>query len=322
MQLAVVRHTPAPLDRALVDSARDFAQASASPATRRAYSSDWRQFSAWCAALGARPLPASPETVCAYLAHLANEGRKVATIGRALSSISQAHKAAGLDSPRASGVVQRVFRGIRRTLGVSPRRVSPLVTPELRAVVGGLPDTLAGKRDRALLLLGFAGAFRRSELVALNVEDLATVPEGLVALVRRSKTDQEGQGKRTGIPFGPDAGLCPVRAVRAWLDVAGIREGSLFRAVTRDGRVLPWRLSGHSVACIVKRSLERAGFPSGDYSGHSLRAGLATSAARARVARHRIAVQGRWAPGSAIVDTYIRDVAAFEDNAAAGALSL
>lgn len=206
----------------LADSARVYAENSRAESTRRVYDSSWRAFLAWCEERSLQPLPATPATVALYLAHLAT-GHKVSTIERALA---QAHVLAGAPSPRSGAAVREVLKGIRRQLGTQQTRKAPLLVADLRAVCESLPSTLTGARDRAVLTLGFAGAFRRSELVALDVQDLAFDRNGLRVTLRRSKTDQEGQGAVTAIPYGSNPATCPVRAAMAWLEASGIREGA------------------------------------------------------------------------------------------------
>jgi integrase len=191
----------------------------------------------------------------------------------------------------------------------------PALTEHIRAMVGHLPGSLLGTRDRALILLGYAGAMRRSELVGLDVADLEEADDGLVVLIRRSKTDQAGAGRRIGIPSGEHAGTCPVAAVRAWLEAARLEAGPLFRPVSRHGRVLPTRLSGRAVAEVVKRSLRAAGRPAGRYAGHSLRAGFITQAAMAGVGERAIQDQSGHR-SLAVLRRYIRDGTLFRDNAA------
>lgn len=300
-----------------IESAEGYAAASRAENTRRAYGSDVRAFAAWCAARGLAALPAAPESVALYLAAMADAGRTVATIGRALVAISQAHKLAGLDSPRSHRAVQETFKGIRRTLCIAPKSKAPMMVDALRSAVETLPAGLLGERDRALLVLGFAGGFRRSEIVGLDVADLDFGAEGLAVTLRRSKTDQEGAGRKVGIPYGGNPATCPVRAVRAWLDASGITTGAVFRAVNRHGRVSPERLSDRSVANIVKGAAERAGLDPERFAGHSLRAGLATSAAKAgKSERSIMATTGH--RSVTMVRRYIRAAELFSDNAASG----
>ncbi len=179
---------------------RAYIDAATAPNTRRAYRSDWDDFTRWCMAHGLLSLPATPETVALYLAALAAVA-KVSTVGRRLTAIAKAPRAAGYETPTKSEAVHLTMRGIRRTHGVAPNQKAPAVLAVLRAMLAVLPDTLIGTRERALLLLGFAGAFRRSELVSLDVADLAFGEQGMTVTLRRSKGDQEGEGAKKGIPL-------------------------------------------------------------------------------------------------------------------------
>lgn len=192
-----------------------------------------------------------------------------------------------------------------------------MLVGDLKQILDQFPDSLLGRRDRALLLVGFTGALRRSELVALDVGHLERTSEGLVISIRRSKTDQDGEGRKIGVPAGTDPGTCPVHAVEAWLAAAKIESGAVFRVMNRHGQVLPKRLSGEGVAIVVKRYVGKLGFDSALFSGHSLRAGLATSAAAAGKGERAIMNQ----TGHRSVTTvrrYIRDGNLFRENAADG----
>ncbi|HEY4027483.1 MAG TPA: site-specific integrase [Candidatus Dormibacteraeota bacterium] len=303
---------------ALGQAAQDFVEASKAPNTLRAYRSDWRHFVAWCSSHGLAPLPAGSDTVALYLAAMAHGGAGAVTIQRRLSSISQAHQAAGhVPSPTQDFLVRQVMRGIRRTLGVAPKHQKmPLAAAELRRLVETTPGgTLAGLRDRALLLVGHLGAFRRSELVALDVEDVEETSGGLRLRVRRSKTDQEGEGLHKGIPRRRDRTICPVLALGAWLDAADIATGPVFRAVNRHDQVAVVRLSDRAVALVVKRSCERAGLDPAQYAGHSLRSGFATAAAEGGAPERAIMRQGGWT-SETMVRRYIRMAQLFQENAA------
>src|SRR5262245_44014162 len=232
---------------ALVDQARTFAAEAKAPATRRAYRGAWRAWVTWAEAHRVAVLPAAPETVACYLTALAEAGRRVPSLELALAALAAAHQAAGHASPRTAPVVREVMKGIRRTLGVAPHPKAPVRVPELRAMLTAAPAGLLGLRDRALLLVGFASALRRAELVSLNLEDVATGPDGLTLTLRRSKTDQERAGRPIGVPFGSAPAVCPVRALAAWVAAAGITEGPIFRGVSRHGALLG-RLSGRGVA--------------------------------------------------------------------------
>ncbi len=258
------------------ERAREYARASRSASTLKAYRIDWADFEAWCAGQQLAALPATPDTVAAYIAAQAGS-HKASTIQHRLSSISMRHQTAGYDSPTKNELVRSVLKGIRRELGTAPAEKAPLLATDVRAMVAALPDTLTGKRDRALLLLGFAGAFRRSELVALNVADLEFTADGIVVTIRRSKTDQEGQGRKLGIPSLPTSTACPVRAVRAWLEASAITEGPIFRPIGVGSRVSATRLSGQGVGIVVKRNLPRDRDRT-KFAGHSLRSGFVSSA--------------------------------------------
>jgi site-specific recombinase XerD len=307
--------TQARVPAALSDEARDYVRASKAPATLRAYRADWTDFSYWCQARGLQALPAAPETVAGYLTDLARVA-KPATLQRRLSAISQAHQAAGHETPTRAAVVRATHAGIRRTKGTASSAKAPALTADVRRMVEGLPDTLAGRRDRALLLVGFAGAFRRSELVGLDVADVEEVAEGLAVTIRRSKTDQEGEGRKIGIPYGSHPETCPVRAVRAWLEVSEISSGPLFRPIDRHGNLKPARLSDRAVALVVKRRAQAAGLNPESFAGHSLRAGLATAAAAAGVPERAIMAQTGH-KSLPILRRYIREGSIFRDNAAA-----
>ncbi len=195
--------------------AREYIAAAKSEATLKAYAADWADFMAWAEAVGFSFLPATPGTVAVYASTVA-ESLKTSTITRRLASISQAHQAAGHESPTSHPAVREVMKGIRRVKGAAQDAKAALVTEDIREMVETLPDNLKGARDRALLLLGFAGAFRRSELVGLDVADMEFVKEGVRVTIRRSKTDQEGEGRVVGIPFGSRIETCPVRSLEAW----------------------------------------------------------------------------------------------------------
>jgi site-specific recombinase XerD len=212
--------------RAALEGAADLARAEKADATKRAYASDFAIFRAWCAEQGLCPLPAEPAAVAAFIAAETARGIKSATLGRRVAGIRHAHKLAGLASPTDDERVKAVIRGARRTLGVAPVKKSAATSDKVLAMVAGNGRGLIGKRDRALLLLGFALAARRSELVALDVADLEECPEGLRVTIRRSKTDQEGAGAVVAVCRGSIA--CPLAAVKDWLTVAGSPKARCF----------------------------------------------------------------------------------------------
>jgi len=293
-----------------------------SEATRRAYTADWTRYADWCRGSGFDPL-GSPVTVAHYLSALADQGAKVATIERKLSAICAAWTAADLDSPRTHKAVQYARRGIRRALRAAQDQVEALTPAHLRQIVESMPQGerhfLRTIRNRALLVVGFAGAFRRSELVGLDVADVANVEEGLKITLRRSKTDQEGKGRLVGLPYGSVSYVCPVRSLAAWLQASGIEEGPLFRAVSQDGKTVSQaRLCDRQVANVIKTCCERAGI-SGRYAGHSLRSGLVTAAVRG--GKPIDAIQRQTGHSSVeMLMRYVREQGIFDNNAAAGLL--
>ncbi len=303
--------------RAALESAADLARAEKSAATQRAYKSDFAIFSAWCAEQGLSALPAEPATVAAFIAAEAGRGIKSSTIGRRVAGIRYSHRLAGYPTPTDDERVKAVVRGARRTLGTAPTKKAAATSDKVLAMVAAHRTDLTGKRDRALLLLGFALAARRSELVALDVLDIEDCPEGLRVTIRRSKTDQEGAGAVIAVCKGSIA--CPVAAVRDWLAAANITEGPVFRPIAKGGHLKDSRLTAQSVALIVKAYAERLGFDPATFAGHSLRAGFLTSAAAKGASIFKMMDVSRHKS----VDTlrgYVRDADAFRDHAGAGLL--
>jgi len=214
-----------------------------------------------------------------------------------------------------NAIVSEVWKGIKRKKGIAQHGKKPFLTPDLRRMIAALPPDLQGLRDRALLLAGFAGGFRRSELAGLRIEDLETTPDGLIVRLGRSKTDQEGQGRSVALPYGSDPETCPVRALRAWLEHAGTMAGPVFRAIDRCGLVSDKRLHADSIGYLVKRAAGLAGLETAEYAGHSLRSGLATQAAMNGASE--LAIMKQTGHRSlATVRKYIREGSLFRDNAA------
>ena len=317
MQTALTATTQT--DRALtslVDKAQEFAANSKAKNTVKAYESDWEHFTVWCSAHGVASMPAIPGTIALYITDLASIA-KVATITRRLASISKVHQAAGHDSPCSMrhAVVAETLHGIKRTLGTAQTGKAALLTNDLRSLIAAIPDSLIGKRDAALLLLGFAGGFRRSELVALTVADVETSEDGAKVTLRRSKTDQTAAGRVVGIPYGSNPQLCPVRALRHWLTAASITDGPLFRGVDRHGNVAVAALTDQVVAKVLKRYCAVAGLDAATFGAHSLRAGMCTQAA-ANGATERSIQNQTGHKSVAMLRRYIRSAELFKDNAA------
>lgn len=291
-----------------------YAAASMARSTLKTYASHWDAWQRWCADNGQSAMPADGGTVALYIAWSART-HAPATIQAQLAAIAAAHRASAYPDPTKDVEVKIVLKGIRRTKGVAQAKKSPLVVEALREVLATLDDSVRGRRDRCMLLIGWTGALRRSEIVAIDHEDLALVTEGLVLTIRRSKTDQYGHGDVIGLPRHEDPRYDVVRAYCGWVERSGCHDGPVFRPVTRHGYVLPRRMNDRSVALLVKRVAKIANLQ-GDYSGHSLRAGLATSAASAGAGEASIMRQTRH-KSITVMRGYIRPASVWLDNAAA-----
>lgn len=311
-----------PLQKALQDAA-GLAQQALAPETLRAYRHDFQAFAAWCTAMGVpeQALPTTAAILAAYVSHrYYDDGCKVPTLVRLVSAVVHQHTTAGLNTP-AGAALKLTLKGIRRhsaRKGVLPNRKAPTRADDLLRAIQVQGGELIDLRDRALLLVGFAGAFRRSELVRLNVEDVRfEAKKGYRLFLPYSKTDQAGEGYWKGIPYGENPDTCPVLALQAWLQAAQLAEGPIFMGVNRHGRKTKKRLNPGEVARIVKKHMARIGKSAKDFSGHSLRAGLVTEAYAAGKSTKVIMDQ----TGHKSHDTlyrYIRLAEMFRDNAASG----
>lgn len=323
----------AAVDGSLSDAAQELIAESLSPNTRRAYANWARQWDAWCARTGRTPLPGSAGSLASFVADLAAEGKAASSIGQAISAIRSLHEFAGYTDTPSKGEASKALRGLRRREADGNRRVrkaEPLTVDRLRDVVAELdPSRAIDARDRALLVLGFAGCLRRSNLVALDRDDLEVLRDRLAVTIRRSKTDQEARGRVVELPMGSDVTVCPVRTLEAWLghlDAAGHADGPVFRPVGQSGRIADRRLSAHSASVIISRRAVRAGLTevtgvdsgrprySRQFTGHSLRAGGATSMAKAGAVTAEIAEHGGWSAKSAVVHEYVRRDEAWRRN--------
>jgi integrase len=254
-------------------------------ATLRAYAADVANFQAWCKKHGFEAMPATPETVGAYLA-AAGEGYAMPTLRRRVAAIARACGVAGHPLDTKHPAIRETLRGIGRKHGTPARRAAALTTAEVRKLCRACGTGIAGARDRALFLLGFAGALRRSELVGLNVEHVTWTDEGLKLLIERSKTDKQGDGAEIAIPRGKAEETCPVAALKDWLALAEIAAGPLFRKVNRGGAVESARLSADGVRQILLKRAAAAGLKgtlAEPISPHGLRAGFVTTAYRNKV---------------------------------------
>jgi site-specific recombinase XerD len=298
-------------------SVRAYLAAEKSSSTRRGYASDWAHFIAWCDTVNFISMPAEPIAVARYLAQLADRGAKVSTIERRVAAIRAVHKAAGFEPPTNSEGVKAVMRGIRRTKGGKRTKKAPATADLIAKLLALFPETRAGIRDRAIVLLAFAAALRRSELVDLYVNDVEWREKGILLQIRRSKTDQEGRGRQIPVPNGSK--LQPVAALSAWLQASGITEGPIFREVDRHGRVGTKALAGRSVARIVKRAVKALGLDEKLYAGHSMRAGFVTTSLENNIDLFKI----MGITGHTDVNTlkeYDRRDSGFDDHAGGGFL--
>ena len=301
-------------------AARQYALKSRAKSTWRAYRNDWRQFDTWCQSVGLQVLPATPETVSMFIASQATAGLSPSTLTRRLSAIRLVHLGAGHPSPHNTIQVIEVMSGIRRTWARPPERKAPAIDQEIKRMVDAVDQkTAKGLRDRALLLFGFAGAFRRSELVSLNTWNLEYREEGVKVTIEISKTDQEAQGQTIAIVRQLDSRYCPVQALEDWLAVSGIDRGSLFRRMRRGDNIGSARLSAQSVAIVIKIYAKKVGLDSSRYSGHSLRRGFLTSAARNRASIFKMADQSRH-KSLDVLRQYVQEEEMFKDNAGDGLL--
>lgn len=305
-----------------VEQARSYAEASRAASTLLAYARDWKAFTLWCRERQLAPLPADPRVVAVFLSAEAARGCAPPTVSRRLAAIGYAHRRAGLQPPQkteGAAAIVEVLAGIRRSRGTAPGRKSAadadIIWTLLHYAHG---DRLRDHRDRALIALGMAAALRRSELVALRVEDLQRVADGLRVRIVRSKTDQDGAGQVVAVPNGTR--IRPVALVDAWLQAAGIADGFVFRRfVSKADRLSDQPMDDAGVALVVKRRAAAAGLAAAGFSGHSLRSGFLTAAARAgasiwkmqEVSRHK-SVQ--------VLSGYVRSAELFDDHAGAGFL--
>lgn len=305
-----------PVDEVLRPETEGLIAEGLAPSTWRAYTRDMVTIAEWCSNQGVEPVSATPTTVANYIAAHVDD-LAPSTIARRVAMWSWWHQARGVATPTGDVVVRQALRGLGRR-ETTVREAAPLTSTELGPILDSTPDdTLVGLRDRALLTVGLALGRRRSELVALDVEDLQWVdrPSGYSVRIRRSKTDQEGEGETVWLPR-TGRSTCPVTALEAWLARAGVVSGPLFRSLNRYG-VVKGRLSDRSVSTIIRAAALRAGLPGDRWSGHSLRAGFVTDHARRGSSTRAIARQTGHSPSSPVIHRYVRDMAPWEDNAAA-----
>jgi len=286
--------------------------------TIRAYKSDFKDFVLFCVQNGFKSLPSEPKIVSLYLTQLSTKDIKISTIKRRLVSIGVIHKLKGhyLDTKHPS-IIENLM-GIKRRKGVNQKGKKPLLINNLKKIINVIDEQQKEKikkfRDRSIILIGFSGGFRRSEIVGLDYDDLEFVKEGLKINIKRSKTDQFGEGTIKGLPFFDNSEYCPVVSIQNWIEISKISSGPLFRRFSKGSNLTEKRLTDQTVALIIKNYLNLAGIDSRNYSGHSLRSGFATTAAEAGVEERSImAMTGH--KSSEMVRRYIKDANLFKNNA-------
>ena len=285
--------------------------------TVRAYKSDFNDFELFCVKNGFKSLPSEPTIVSLYLTHLSTKNIKISTLKRRLVSIGVIHKLKGhyLDSKHPS-IIENLM-GIKRRKGIIQRGKKPLLISNLKKVINVIDqqknEEIKKLRDRSILLIGFSGGFRRSEIISLNYDDLNFVNEGLKITLIKSKTDQFSEGSIKGLPYFKNSEYCPVISIQNWLRISKIKSGALFRRFSKGSKISENRLTDQTVALIIKEYLELAGIDSKNYSGHSLRSGFATSAAESGADERSImAMTGH--KSTEMVRRYIKEANIFKNN--------
>tara|TARA_B100000900_G_scaffold409075_1_gene424358 strand:- start:516 stop:1472 length:957 start_codon:yes stop_codon:yes gene_type:complete len=293
-------------------------KSSKSDNTIRAYKSDFSDFGLFCAKNGFKSLPSEPRIVSLYLTHLSTKNSKISTIKRRLVSIGVIHKLKGhyLDTKHPS-IIENIM-GIKRRKGSSQRGKKPILISNLKILINAIDQQKNNEikrfRDRSIILIGFSGGFRRNEIVSLNYDDLEFVPEGLKIMLRRSKTDQYGEGTLKGLPYFENPEYCPVISIQKWLKLSKIDDGPVFRRFIKGSKLSEKRLTDQTVALLIKKYLELAGIDSKNFSGHSLRSGFATSAAESGAEERSImAMTGH--KSTEMVRRYIKEANLFKNNA-------
>ena len=286
--------------------------------TIRAYKSDYRDFGLFCAQNGFRSLPADPKIVSLYITHLSVKDVKISTLKRRLVSIGVIHKLKGhyLDTKHPS-IIENIL-GIKRRKGSVQKGKKPILINNLKQIINVIDsynnEEIKKSRDRSIILIGFSGGFRRNEIVSLDYEDLDFVTEGLKINLRRSKTDQFGEGAVKGLPYFDNSQYCPVLSLQKWIEVSNIKSGPLFRRFSKGSKLTENRLTDQTVALLIKEYLKLAGIDSQNYSGHSLRSGFATSAAESGAEERSImAMTGH--KSTEMVRRYIKEANLFKNNA-------
>lgn len=298
--VSLTQHTKTLLENCLADS------------TKVAYKGDWKIFARWCESFQEISFPATPETIAKFLTHQSLDGIAHPTLNRRLAAIKLRHESGGVDSPTKNHLIYKVMRGIKRTQKRAVVKKAPATAERLEIMINSCEDSTLGLRNKALLLLGFAGAFRRSELVELKLQDIEKTPDGIRVTIRKSKTDQEGVGETIAIPNGTRFRI--VDTLFEWIKRANINDGYIFKSVRKNGKVQDKGLRPRDVARIIKRYAFNAGLTVSDFAGHSLRAGFLTSAAKAGASIHKMMETSRHKSIETLAG-YVRSENLFENHA-------
>ena len=286
--------------------------------TIRAYKSDFKDFGAFCAKHSFKSLPTDPKIVALYLTYLSGKNAKMSTLRRRLVSIGMIHKLKGHYLDTKHPVIIENLMGIKRTKGSIQRGKKPILINHLKAIINVIDELkteeIKKARDKTLILVGFGGGFRRTELISIDHEDLEFVPEGVKITLRRSKTDQFGEGTIKGLPYFSNEKYCPVVHLKKWIKISNIQEGPIFRRFGKGSSLTTHRLTDQSVVLLIKRYLELAGIENKNYSGHSLRSGFATASAESGADERSImAMTGH--KTTQMVRRYIKEANLFKNNA-------
>ena len=286
--------------------------------TVRAYKSDFNHFGLFCSQNGFKSLPSEPKIVSLYLTHLSTKDLKMSTLKRRLVSIGVIHKLKGhyLDTKHPS-IIENIM-GIKRRKGSVQRAKKPILISNLKQIINVIDkennDEIKKLRDRSIILIGFSGGFRRNEIISLDYDDLDFVTEGLKITLRKSKTDQFGEGMLKAIPYFENSQYCPVVSLQNWIKISKISSGPIFRRFVKGSKLSDYRLTDQTVALLIKKYLKLTGIDNKNYSGHSLRSGFATSAAESGVEERSImAMTGH--KSTEMVRRYIKEANLFKNNA-------
>ncbi len=286
--------------------------------TIRAYKSDFKDFAAFCAKHNFKALPTNPKIVALYLTYLSSKDAKMSTLKRRLVSISMMHKLKGHYLDNKHPVIIENLMGIKRTKGSIQRGKKPILINHLKAIINVIneekTEEIKKRRDKAIILVGFGGGFRRTELISIDHEDLEFVPEGVKITIKRSKTDQFGEGMTKGLPYFANETYCPVTHLKKWIEISNIKDGPIFRRFAKGCSLTSSRLTDQSVVLLIKKYLELAGIENKNYSGHSLRSGFATASAESGADERSImAMTGH--KTTQMVRRYIKEANLFKNNA-------